>query len=102
MFDEVILFSEGQIIYHGPTTEVLEYFQSLGYICPPTVDLADFLQELPTPEGQRFIVDKNTTPRGTNALSECYKKSKIHQEMLHEMEGSVARTKNFPWPKWAN
>mmetsp|Transcript_24221 Transcript_24221/g.24835 ORF Transcript_24221/g.24835 Transcript_24221/m.24835 type:complete len:1388 (-) Transcript_24221:477-4640(-) len=103
LFDEVILFSEGQIIYHGPTTEVLSYFEDLGYICPPTVDLADFLQELPTPEGIRFIDEahKNSAPRGTNKLSEVYKNSSIHQEMLREMEDSSKLHSNFTWPKFA-
>jgi hypothetical protein len=86
----------------GPTTQVLSYFENLGYICPPTVDLADFLQELPTPEGVRFIIDKNTlAPRGTDALVAAYKNSSIHKAMLLEMEESATQTQNFTWPKFA-
>ena len=46
LFDEVMLLSEGQIIYHGPRERVLPYFESLGYVCPSHVDAADFLQEV--------------------------------------------------------
>ena len=55
LFDEIILMTEGQIIYHGPRDEAVPYFSSIGYDVPPSVDVADFLQELPTEEGQRFI-----------------------------------------------
>jgi ABC-type multidrug transport system ATPase subunit len=60
LFDEVILMSEGQIIYQGPTQSAVEYFESIGYICPKSVDPADFLQELPTMEGRRFVNRKFT------------------------------------------
>jgi hypothetical protein len=81
---------------------VLEYFKSLGYICPPTVDLADFLQELPTPEGRRFIDKSNPqAPRGTAALSAMYKKSAIHKGILDEMATSANQNTNYHWPQFA-
>jgi hypothetical protein len=86
----------------GPTTAVLNYFKSLGYSCPQNIDVADFLQELPTAEGHRFIDQESltTAPRGTNALSEAFKQSQIFQTMLQEMDDSTNRHQNFQWPKW--
>lgn len=55
LFDEIILLSEGQIIFHGARQKAVEYFQSIGYDVPDFFDIADFLQELPTKEGERFI-----------------------------------------------
>jgi ABC-type multidrug transport system permease subunit len=113
--------SEGQIIYHGtlssllfpvltlapvgPTTEVLPYFASLGYSCPQDIDVADFLQELPTTEGRRFITKDSATagahpPVGTAALSEAFKHSQLYQTMLQEMDASTSRHENFQWPQW--
>lgn len=43
-FDELILLSEGKIIYCGPVDEVIQYFGSLGYEIPERMDLADWLQ----------------------------------------------------------
>jgi ABC-type multidrug transport system ATPase subunit len=43
-FDELILLSEGKIIYSGPVDEVLDHFNSLGYEIPDRMDLADWLQ----------------------------------------------------------
>ena len=44
LFDEIVLLSEGFLIYAGPVEDVVEYFESLGYALPATVDVADFLQ----------------------------------------------------------
>lgn len=42
-------------MYSGKCSEVVAYFEAMGYSCPKFVDIADFLQELPTAEGSRFI-----------------------------------------------
>lgn len=95
LFDEVILLSEGQSIYHGPRDEILPYFESIGYHCPDNVDVADFLQELPKLEGRRFIKDSSTisaadAPRGTTALVAAWKQSRLYRHMLDEMDGKVS------------
>jgi hypothetical protein len=74
--------TEGQVIYHSPRTEVLRYFKSIGYECPSNVDVADFLQELPTREGKRFIrpelINNPNVPRGTEALVISWKQSSLY------------------------
>jgi ABC-type multidrug transport system ATPase subunit len=44
LFDDLILLSEGQVIYSGPVEEVVPYFESLGYKLPDRMDVADWLQ----------------------------------------------------------
>lgn len=46
LFDDIILLSEGQIVYQGPREDVLAFFESLGFTCPPRKGVADFLQEV--------------------------------------------------------
>lgn len=48
LFDDIILLSEGQIIYQGSREHVLEFFQSCGFKCPERKGTADFLQEVNT------------------------------------------------------
>ena len=43
-FDELILLSEGKIIYCGPVEDVIAHFNSLGYEIPQRMDVADWLQ----------------------------------------------------------
>jgi ABC-type multidrug transport system ATPase subunit/ABC-type multidrug transport system permease subunit len=68
LFDDLILLSQGQIIYHGPVESVLEYFEGLGYSCPDHVDVADFLQEIPMPEGRKYLA---APPSSSSSSSEA-------------------------------
>lgn len=46
IFDDVILMAEGKIVYHGPRSHILEFFESCGFRCPERKGVADFLQEV--------------------------------------------------------
>lgn len=48
LFDDIILLSEGRIIYQGPREHVVEFFESCGFQCPERKGVADFLQEVKT------------------------------------------------------
>ncbi|KAK6119085.1 hypothetical protein DH2020_047171 [Rehmannia glutinosa] len=45
LFDDIILMGDGKIVYHGPRSDVLEFFRSCGFKCPERKGVADFLQE---------------------------------------------------------
>ncbi|KAH9288445.1 hypothetical protein KI387_032562 [Taxus chinensis] len=45
LFDDIILLSEGQIVYQGPRQHILEFFEGCGFRCPERKSIADFLQE---------------------------------------------------------
>jgi ABC-type multidrug transport system ATPase subunit len=46
LFDDIVLLSEGQIVYQGPREHVLEFFEFMGFKCPERKGIADFLQEV--------------------------------------------------------
>ncbi len=46
LFDDIILLSDGQVVYNGPRDHVLEFFKSVGFKCPERKCVADFLQEV--------------------------------------------------------
>lgn len=46
LFDDIILLSEGQVVYHGPREDVLDFFLACGFKCPDRKGVADFLQEV--------------------------------------------------------
>jgi len=58
LFDDVMLMAGRRIVYHGPVSEVLPYFASLGLECPPSKTTADFLQEVVTLSDQGFFWTK--------------------------------------------
>lgn len=88
LFDEIILLCEGHEIYHGPREHIMSYFEALGYVCPVDVDEADFLQELPTPEGRRFI-NRPDAPYRPEDLARVWKESPFYKQMVAEMRYPV-------------
>lgn len=48
LFDDIILLSDGHIVYQGPREDVLTFFAHMGFKCPERKGVADFLQEVIT------------------------------------------------------
>ena len=46
LFDNIILLSDGEIVYQGPREHVLRFFEYMGFKCPARKGVADFLQEV--------------------------------------------------------
>ncbi|KAF5193457.1 Pleiotropic drug resistance abc transporter [Thalictrum thalictroides] len=59
LFDEIILLSDGQIVYQGPRENVLEFFESMGFKCPERKGVADFLQEVTSRKDQHQYWARN-------------------------------------------
>ncbi|KAG2642850.1 ABC transporter G family member 53-like isoform X2 [Panicum virgatum] len=53
LFDDIILLSDGQVVYSGPREHVLQFFESVGFKCPQRKGVADFLQEVTSRKDQR-------------------------------------------------
>ncbi|KAJ4718245.1 Pleiotropic drug resistance ABC transporter [Melia azedarach] len=52
LFDDIILLSDGQIVYQGPREQVLDFFEFMGFKCPKRKGVADFLQEVTSKKDQ--------------------------------------------------
>ncbi|KAJ9184443.1 hypothetical protein P3X46_004169 [Hevea brasiliensis] len=62
LFDDIILLSEGQIVYQGPRENVLEFFEYMGFKCPERKGVADFLQEVTSKKDQEQYWNKKDQP----------------------------------------
>ncbi|TPX54723.1 hypothetical protein PhCBS80983_g05801 [Powellomyces hirtus] len=53
LFDDVLFLAEGEVMYQGPTSKVVEYFDGRGYPCPEHFNPADhvFMSVLNNQEG---------------------------------------------------
>jgi ABC-type multidrug transport system ATPase subunit len=56
LFDDVMLLSEGQIVYQGPREYVLEFFEVCGFRCPQRKGVPDFLQEVRYSVAESFLI----------------------------------------------
>ena len=52
LFDDLILLSDGLVVYQGPREHVLEFFELKGFKCPERKGVADFLQEVSLRKGR--------------------------------------------------
>ncbi|KAF6162322.1 hypothetical protein GIB67_008451, partial [Kingdonia uniflora] len=60
LFDDVILLSEGQVVYQGSRENVLEFFKVMGFKCPNRKGVADILQEVTSKKNQsQYWYNKN-------------------------------------------
>jgi len=53
LFEDIILLADGIIVYHGPSLEVIAFFEGLGFHLPPRKGVADFLQEITSRKDQK-------------------------------------------------
>ena len=44
LFDDILLLSDGRVVYHGPREQVVPFFKSVGFAPPERKCVADFLQ----------------------------------------------------------
>ncbi|POM63635.1 Pleiotropic drug resistance protein ABC Superfamily, partial [Phytophthora palmivora] len=85
MFDDILMIHEGHMVYHGPRTEILDYFEK-GFTCPPRVDPADFLIEVTSGRGHRYgngSVESKNLPVTAEELNSLFCQSDIYQK-THE------------------
>ncbi|PIN12257.1 Pleiotropic drug resistance proteins (PDR1-15), ABC superfamily [Handroanthus impetiginosus] len=95
LFDDVILLSEGQIVYQGPREHVVDFFESCGFKCPERKGTADFLQEVTSRKDQEQYWADRTKPYEFIPVSEFAKRFKhFHVGLRLENELSIPYDKN--------
>ena len=77
LFDEVILLGDGgHVIYAGPTERACDYFQSMGFVQPPTMDDADYLLAVASLDRKRLYSGEYSSERhSSQALSRFFSQS---------------------------
>ncbi|GAU23542.1 hypothetical protein TSUD_40200 [Trifolium subterraneum] len=99
LFDDIILLSEGQIVYQGPRKNVLDFFESVGFKCPERKGVADFLQEVTSRKDQEqywFTRDKPYHYISVTEFVTHFKNYGIGQQLSEELEVPYDRAKTHP------
>jgi ABC-type multidrug transport system ATPase subunit len=55
MFDQLMILSEGSLMFHGEASRAIDYFSSLSrfdgeFVCPPNFNPSDFFLDLMSPD----------------------------------------------------
>ncbi|KAI7750120.1 hypothetical protein M8C21_024673 [Ambrosia artemisiifolia] len=88
LFDDIILLSQGQIVYQGPIEHIANFFHSLGFICPERKGIADFLQEVISQKDQeQYWSDKSKpyTYVSVSQFAEYFKQYHVGQQLQNEL-----------------
>jgi len=83
MFDDVILLSEGHVIYAGPTRNAGEHFRNLGYRQPDSMDDADYLLAVASSDRKLLATGEC---HSAEMLATVYGESEQHSEITREQE----------------
>ncbi|KAK4413837.1 ABC transporter G family member 36 [Sesamum alatum] len=95
LFDDVILLSEGQIVYQGPREHIIEFFESCGFKCPERKGVADFLQEVTSRKDQEQYWADRSKPYRYIPVTEFAKRFKrFHVGLRLENELSIPYDKS--------
>ncbi|PON81569.1 hypothetical protein TorRG33x02_226070, partial [Trema orientale] len=96
LFDDIILLSEGQIVYQGPRENNLEFFKYMGFKCPDRKGVADFLQEVTSKRDQEQYWYKNNQPYRFVSVSEfanSFKSFHIGQQLKNDLKVPYDKSK---------
>ncbi|KAM1490305.1 pleiotropic drug resistance protein 3-like [Malus sylvestris] len=96
LFDDLILMSEGKVVYHGPRDHVLEFFEDCGFKCPERKGVADFIQEVISEKDQSYYWN-HTEPHNyvsVDMFSEKFKASCFGKKLDEDLLGTNDKSQN--------
>ncbi|KAJ1377530.1 P-loop containing nucleoside triphosphate hydrolase [Sesbania bispinosa] len=99
LFDDLVLLSDGHVIYHGPIEDVVEFFESLGFKLPPRKGVADFLQEVTSKKDQaQYWADKSKPYKFISVpeIEEAFRNSKYGKSMESMYTAPFDKSKSHP------
>ncbi|XP_030453705.1 pleiotropic drug resistance protein 2-like [Syzygium oleosum] len=99
LFDDIILLSEGQIVYQGPRESVLEFFEFVGFKCPERKGVADFLQEVTSKNDQEQYWYRKDQPYRYISVPEfvrAFNSFHVGQRLLEELRVPYDKTRAHP------
>ncbi|KAM3282848.1 hypothetical protein P3S67_026493 [Capsicum chacoense] len=99
LFDDIILISEGKIIYQGPRENVLEFLESIGFKCPERKGVADFLQEVTSQKDQEQYWSRKNEPYQYISVAEfaqCFNDFRVGQQLSDDLGVPYDKSKAHP------
>ncbi|KAF2301530.1 hypothetical protein GH714_025553 [Hevea brasiliensis] len=99
LFDDIILLSDGQIVYQGPREHVLKFFEHMGFRCPERKGVADFLQEVTSRKDQQQYWAHKDVPYSfitVKEFAEAFQSFHVGQGLSGELSTPFDKAKSHP------
>ncbi|PON90757.1 ABC type transporter protein [Trema orientale] len=99
LFDDIILLSDGYIVYQGPRENILEFFDYMGFKCPERKGVADFLQEVTSKKDQEQYWARKDDPYNfvsSKEFAEAFQSFHIGRKLGDELATPFDMSKGHP------
>ncbi|KAM5578905.1 pleiotropic drug resistance protein 1-like [Rosa sericea] len=99
LFDDIILLSDGQVVYQGPREHVLEFFETMGFKCPERKGIADFLQEVTSRKDQEQYWERKEDPYSfvtVKKFVDAFESFHVGQRLGEELSIPFDKRKSHP------
>ncbi|XP_059682779.1 broad substrate specificity ATP-binding cassette transporter ABCG2 [Gavia stellata] len=90
LFDNLTLLAAGRVLYHGPVQHTIEYFQSIGYVCEPYNNPADFFLDIINGDSTAVAMSKTDETNPAESTEERTEYNKTLAEKLAEKYSNSA------------
>uniref|UniRef100_A0A8C9QKC8 Broad substrate specificity ATP-binding cassette transporter ABCG2 n=1 Tax=Spermophilus dauricus TaxID=99837 RepID=A0A8C9QKC8_SPEDA len=84
LFDCLTLLASGRLIFHGPAQEALGYFESIGYLCEPYNNPADFFLDIINEDSSAVGLNREEGDWEANETEQLSQREKSVVEKLVE------------------
>ena len=71
LFDQLLLISEGKMLYIGDSEKAVEYFAKLSFMCPDLTNPADFFMDITSMDRRSEVAEKNSRDRLRLFANKC-------------------------------
>ncbi|KAG8134387.1 hypothetical protein E2320_007505, partial [Naja naja] len=107
LFDSLTLLAAGRLLYHGPADNALPYFKSLGFVCEPYNNPADFFLDIINGDSSAVATSKmaihsavlEATEREQETialtLAVQFSKCNFYKKMLEELDAMSKEQKRL-------
>ncbi|PWA62985.1 ABC transporter G family member 37 [Artemisia annua] len=99
LFDDIILMTDGKIVYQGPREHVLDFFEFMGFRCPERKGVADFLQEVTSKKDQQQYWMRRDDPyRFVTAeeFAKAYQSFHVGMKLVNDLTTPYDKSKSHP------
>lgn len=116
LFSKVLVINSGRCIYYGPTKSAKQYFESLGFHCPPRMSTTDFLNSMSAEPEARSLpegAEPWDAPQTPDEFVKVFKESTIGKQTTainngqgrdadshSSNENQMMRGSRYPIPIW--
>ncbi|WOG89279.1 hypothetical protein DCAR_0208516 [Daucus carota subsp. sativus] len=99
LFDDIILLSDGYIVYQGSREHVIDFFESMGFKCPKRKGVADFLQEVTSKKDQKqYWLHRDQPYRFITSMefAEAFQSFHVGKQVGNDLATSFDKSKSHP------